>query len=74
MRRTSLDWWAGPWLLVLPLLLGLAGCTGQLVHSLHQRNVTSCIWWHSQFGLIRGVSSTGGVPVSTCLNVPSQLP
>jgi hypothetical protein len=60
------------WLLLLCLLLG--GCTGALVRALEERQVASCIWWHSQFGTVRGVTATGGVPVAQCLAVPSQLP
>ena len=58
------------WLAGLALLLALllAGCTGALVNALEQREVASCVWWTSPFA--RGVSSTGGQPLSACLALP----
>jgi hypothetical protein len=53
-------------LLCLVLLCG--GCTGALVQALEEREVASCLWWSTPFG--RGVTSTGGVPLATCLAVP----
>lgn len=53
-------------LLLLALLL--AGCHGALVDALEQRQVASCVWFSTPFA--RGVSSTGGQPLSACLSVP----
>lgn len=55
--------------LCLVLALLCAGCTGQLVDALEQRQVQSCIWWRGPLQG-HGVTATGGVPLATCLSVP----
>lgn len=59
-----------PVLLVLLALLS-SGCHGQLVAALEERQVQSCVWWSNPFG--RGVTSTGGLPLQTCLAQPCHL-
>jgi uncharacterized membrane protein len=59
-------------LLLAGLLLG--GCTGTLVDRLNERQVQSCVWWHTMWGTARGVTATGGTDINVCLRVPSQLP
>lgn len=57
-----------PWLLLLGLLL--TGCHGALVDALEQRQVQSCLWFRGPLGGGYGVTSTGGIPLATCLAVP----
>lgn len=57
---------------VLLLALLLAGCHGALVHALEQRQLSSCVWWSGPFA--RGVTSTGGMPLERCLQVPCMMP
>jgi hypothetical protein len=56
---------------LLALCLLLAGCHGQLIDALQERQIHSCVWWETQpFKSARGVTATGGVDITTCLAVP----
>jgi hypothetical protein len=51
-------------------LLILDGCgpsLDHLVNTLEARRVQSCVYWAGIFGQAKGVTSTGGVPIETCL-------
>lgn len=62
--------WAWTCLVLLTLLS--SGCHGQLVETLNQRHVASCVWWNSALTGARSVSATGGADLATCLAVPCQ--
>jgi hypothetical protein len=57
-------------LLLLALLV--AGCHGQLLNALEERQAASCLWWSSPFG--RGVTATGGVTIEQCLRHCQPFP
>ena len=60
-----------PAVLLLALLL-CTGCHGQVIDSLNQRHIASCVWWNSAITGARSVSATGGADLATCLAVPCQ--
>lgn len=54
-----------PGLLLVCLLL--TSCHGALIDALETRHAQSCVYWRGIFQQVKGVTSTGGVPLAQCL-------
>ena len=59
-------------ILGIGLSILVSGCTSwhSFIEDLNTRQVQSCIWWSGSaapYITVRGISSTGGEPLDTCI-------